>query len=93
METILIYLSCMWPTRRLQDISIMKKTILILVCILVLIQGIVAIIKWTNPGLLNISDESTAYNIGKILGIFFKIALGATGLIILFKKSDKKISF
>ncbi len=69
----------------------MKKTILILVCILVLIQGIIGIFKMNNPSLLNIYYESTAYHIGKIFGIFFKIALGVAGLIILIKKSDNVI--
>ena len=67
----------------------MKRKILISGCVLLIIQGITAIIKMMNPYFLNIFYDSTAYHIGKIFGVIFKIALGAAGLIILVRNPDK----
>ena len=60
---------------------------------LLIIQGIAAIIKMINPYFLNIFYDSTAYHIGKIFGVIFKIALGAAGLIILFRNPYNEFDF
>ena len=67
----------------------MKKTILIVVCAIVLIQGIVDIGRIFDANFLKFGYESTAYNIGKITGFLFKLVLGVAGLIILLRRSDK----
>ena len=67
----------------------MRKTILILVCVIVLIQGIAEIVRIINPNFPHIVNESIAFNVGKITGILFKIAIGIAGLIILLRKSNK----
>jgi uncharacterized membrane protein YbhN (UPF0104 family) len=77
----------------------MKKTILILLSIIVLVQGVSAVINLFNPSFFNnlkesasTLTESTAFHIGKVTGIFFKIILGAAGILILLKKPKKRIS-
>jgi hypothetical protein len=72
----------------------MKRTVLILVCVLIIIQGITDIVRQINPNLLNIIHihESTAFYIGKITAFLFKIVIGAGGLIILIRKSKQRVS-
>jgi hypothetical protein len=67
----------------------MRKTILILVCVIVLIQGIAEIVRIINPNFPHIVNEYIAFNVGKITGILFKIAIGIAGLIILLRKYNK----
>ncbi len=70
----------------------MRRNILILVCALVLIQGITDIARAINPNLLNSINESTAFYVGKITAFLLKIAIGTAGLIILLMESKKKVS-
>ncbi len=67
----------------------MRKIILILVCVVVLIQGISDTGRIINPSVPYIFNENTFYNVGKITAYLFKIAIGIAGLIILLKKSNK----
>ncbi len=70
----------------------MRRNILILICALLLIQGIVSIVREIDTDFLKSITESTALYVGKITGFLFKITIGTAGLIILIGKSKKRVS-
>ena len=70
----------------------MRRNILIFVCALILLQGIIDIVREIDPIFLRSINESAAFHVGKVSAFLFKIAIGTAGLIILLRKSKKKVS-